>query len=88
MSVMERRLQLLLDQARYRRVEEEARRSSRSVSAVIRGAIDVAYPPEDEARKAALQMFVDFSSATDEEPEEGWASIKESFDRDLVGGPQ
>ena len=85
MSVMERRLQVLLDQERYRRVEEEAQRSSRSVSAVIRGAIDVAYPPEDEGRKAALQMFVDLGSAASEGPEEEWASIKDSFERDRVG---
>ncbi|PZU44665.1 MAG: antitoxin [Arsenicicoccus sp.] len=48
MSVMERRLQLLLDAERFARVSEEAERSGRSVAAVIREAIDVRFPGEDE----------------------------------------
>lgn len=86
MSVMERRLQLLLDQERYRRVEKEAQRSSRSVSAVIRGAIDVTYPPEAEARDEALRVLVDLGTSAGGQPEEDWASIKDSFERDLAGG--
>lgn len=40
MAVMERRLQLLLDEERYRRVADEAERSGRSVAPVIREAVD------------------------------------------------
>lgn len=48
MSVMERRLQLLLDAERYARVSREAESSGRSVAAVIREAIDFRFPDDDE----------------------------------------
>ncbi|MBK8868719.1 MAG: hypothetical protein KBF43_06515 [Dermatophilaceae bacterium] len=64
MSVMERRLQLLLDHARYERVEAEARRSGRSVAAVIREAIDVRFADEgDTARASAAQLLVQLGDA-------------------------
>jgi len=40
MSNLERRVQILLDEPRYRRVASEARRRRVSVAAVIRDAID------------------------------------------------
>ncbi|MGI8946838.1 MAG: hypothetical protein ACR2FV_02430 [Ornithinimicrobium sp.] len=53
MSVMEKRLQLLLDQERYDLVAGEAERSGRSVAAVIREAIDSRFADADaEARRA------------------------------------
>ncbi|MBS43345.1 MAG: hypothetical protein CMH83_09335 [Nocardioides sp.] len=58
MSVMERRLQLLLDQARYDRVEAEARASGRSVAAVIREAIDSRFPVGHDQRAAAMERFL------------------------------
>lgn len=83
---MERRLQLLLDRERYARVEDEARRSGRSVSAVIRNAIDVAYPGELDVRVGALNTLLTIGRRPGkEEPEPAWASIKESFDDDLAG---
>ena len=82
---MERRLQLLLDRERYARVEDEARRSGRSVSAVIRNAIDVAYPGELDVRVGALNTLLTIGRRSAEGPEAAWASIKESFDDDLAG---
>lgn len=82
---MERRLQLLLDRERYARVEDEARRSGRSVSAVIRSAIDVAYPGERDVRVEALNVLLAFGRQRGEAPEAAWESIKESFDDDLAG---
>lgn len=82
---MERRLQLLLDRERYTRVEDEARRSGRSVSAVIRNAIDVAYPGELDVRVGALNTLLAIGRQSVEEPEAAWAFIKESFDDDLAG---
>ena len=49
MSVTERRLQILLDEARYRRVAAEADASGRSVAAVIREAIDQRFPDDGQA---------------------------------------
>lgn len=59
-SVMEKRLQLLLDAERYELVSREAERSGRSVASVIREAIDVRFG-EMEARarrSAALGEFL------------------------------
>ncbi|QOR70998.1 antitoxin [Ruania alkalisoli] len=59
MSVMERRLQLLLDRARYERVAAEAARSHRSVAAVIREAIDLQFPDDRaDVRARAAQSFL------------------------------
>lgn len=76
MSLMERRLQLLLDQARYDRVSEEAIASGRSVAAVIRDAIDQAYPSGDNERGRALTEFLARSAEPTAGPGESWTEIK------------
>lgn len=75
---MEKRLQLLLDRDRYERVAGEARRSGRSVAAVIREAIDVRFTdPEDEARLAAGRaLLARLDHRGDERPEPDWAETK------------
>lgn len=67
MSVLTRRLQILIDEERYARLEREARRSHRSVAAAIREAIDRTYPPDLEAKRAALDRIL--SAAPMEVPE-------------------
>lgn len=52
MCMLERRLQILLDDERYRRVSAQARRRGVSVARVIREAID-AYVPGSESKRAA-----------------------------------
>jgi len=59
MHMLDRRLQLLLDADRYRKVEREARRRGTSVAAVIRSAIDQIPSSEDwERRRAALEAIL------------------------------
>jgi hypothetical protein len=53
MCMLERRLQILLDDARYRRVAAAARERKTSVAAVIREAIDQALPVDLERKRAA-----------------------------------
>ena len=53
MCMLERRLQILLDDARYRRVAAAARERKTSVAAVIRDAIDQALPVDLERKRAA-----------------------------------
>ena len=54
MSILTRRLQILIDEDRFKRLERAARKSNRSVAAAVREAIDVAYPSDlEEKRKAA-----------------------------------
>jgi GrpB-like predicted nucleotidyltransferase (UPF0157 family) len=58
MFMLTRRLQILLDEDRYERVERESRRTNRSVAATIRHALDLAYPPDAERRRAALARIL------------------------------
>lgn len=54
MLMLTRRLQILIDEGRYARLERAAQKGHRSVAAAIREAIDVAYPADlEEKRKAA-----------------------------------
>jgi hypothetical protein len=53
-----RRLQILLDDARYSRVEAAARERNTSVAAVIRGAIDIALPADLDRKREALEALL------------------------------
>lgn len=56
---MDRRLQLLLDEERYRRVAALAAQRRTSVAAVIREAIDRGLPSPDRRRAAAGKRVLD-----------------------------
>ena len=58
MHMYERRLQILLDDARYRRVEAAARQRGTSVAAVIRDAIDTALPVDLERKREAVEALL------------------------------
>lgn len=59
MCMLERRVQILLDEARYRKVSEEARRRGVSIGAVVRSAIDrLPDPAELEKRRALLEKIL------------------------------
>jgi hypothetical protein len=55
MLMLERRLQILLDDARYRRLAAAARERKTSVAAVVRDAIDQALPADLEKKRAAWE---------------------------------
>jgi hypothetical protein len=59
MCMLERRLQILLDEARYQRVAAEARHRGVSVASVIREAIDRALPASSPRRRAAARRILD-----------------------------
>jgi hypothetical protein len=56
MLMLTRRLQILIDEERYERLERAAEKGHRSVAAAIREAIDLAYPSDtdEKARAAAV----------------------------------
>jgi ribbon-helix-helix CopG family protein len=54
MSMLDRRLQVLIDQSLWARLEHEAERRSVSVSTLVREAIDDRYPGSTAERRAAL----------------------------------
>ena len=57
MCMLDRRLQILLDEARYRRVEAAARSRGTSVAAIIREAIDYAVPADLERKRMAWEAL-------------------------------
>lgn len=58
MCMLDRRLQILIDDARYRRLEAVARERRLSVAAVIRDAIDAALPADlPTKQRAAAALF-------------------------------
>lgn len=58
MLIFERRLQILLDDARYRRLTAAARDRGTSVAAVVRDAIDLALPADLAKRRAASEAIL------------------------------
>lgn len=89
MSLMERRLQLLLDEARYDRVAREAERSGRSVAAVIREAID--YRFDTGTTEVQMAAATDLLAATSdpgpgrgEDPEDLKAAYAAELDSKVV----
>ncbi len=72
MATMTRRLQILLDEGRYARLEERAGRRGASVATLVREAIDLAYPQDglDRAAAAGRILAADPISVTD------WETIK------------
>lgn len=63
MSGFERRLQLLLDQARYERVSAAARARGVSVSAIIRDAIDRGLDLHPDVAIPALRVILEADQA-------------------------
>lgn len=57
MSALTRRTQVLLDEERYARLERRAGETNRSIAAVVREAIDVAYPERAMSREQAFEVL-------------------------------
>jgi hypothetical protein len=58
MHMLERRLQILLDDSRYRRLAAAARARKTSVAAVVRDAIDHALPGDADKKRAAAEAIL------------------------------
>lgn len=61
MCMLTRRLQVLLDDRRYRRLLAEARTRRASVGALVREAIDKAFPVSLERKRAAAKAILSAS---------------------------
>ncbi len=79
MSLLERRLKLLLSNEQYARVAAEAKRTERSANAVIRAAIDQHYPSTVDARRAAVAELL----ASPDDPGSAIAGDYGAFKHDL-----
>lgn len=86
MSVLERRLQILLDAQRYDRLANEAATYGRSVAAVVREAIDLRFPDDEgQARAAAARALLDLTvgEETTDGRGEGPAELKAAYEEAL-----
>lgn len=59
MLMLSRRLQILLDEQRYRRLEAEATRRRVAVAVVVREALDAAYPATTAERAQAAALVLE-----------------------------
>jgi hypothetical protein len=84
MSVLERRVQILVDQARYERLERAASAESRSVASIIREAIDMYLQSDAGANARALASLLDMP--TDSAPGQDWEDSKEGLLAQAVEG--
>jgi hypothetical protein len=58
MHMLDRRFQVLLDEARYERLASEARSRGLSIGGLIREAIDRAFPAASFRRERALEQIL------------------------------
>lgn len=76
MSTLSHRTQVLLDDARHRRLEEEALRTGRSVASLVREAIDARYElsRQSAGRRQAATLLLNVPRPVDPEPD--WAEVE------------
>lgn len=76
MSTLSHRTQLLLDDDRHRRLEEEARRTGRSIASLVREAIDARYElaRQSAGRQQAAATLLDAPRPSDPEPD--WTEVE------------
>jgi type II secretory pathway predicted ATPase ExeA len=77
MRVYDRRLQILLDELRYRRVAAIARERKTSMAAVVREAIDLLHPHERAKKRAAAKAILEAEPMTVPELEKLKAELEE-----------
>jgi hypothetical protein len=70
MSMLDRRLQVLIDEDRWSRLEREAVRRHVSVGVLVREAIDERFPGDADQRRAALQAILDAQPMAVPDPDE------------------
>ncbi|WIY81999.1 hypothetical protein [Propionimicrobium sp. PCR01-08-3] len=86
MSTLERRLQILLDEQRYQRIAAEAERRGGSVASVVRDAIDLAFPPDQDLRIQAVGRLLghDPSGEAPDLDDRAWAKTREAMENELI----
>ena len=70
MSMLDRRLQVLIDEDRWSRLESEAGRRGVPVAVLVREAIDMRFPGDADERRTALQAILDAGPMEVPEPGE------------------
>lgn len=81
MPELSRRLQVLLDESRYARLERLSERRGVSVASLVREAIDQAFPEDWPDRAAAGARLL----APEPMPVGDWSTIKDEIGEGLYG---
>jgi broad specificity phosphatase PhoE len=82
MHMLDRRLQILVDEERYRRLEAEARRRRTSVAQLVREAIDKAFASDlARKRRAAKAILEAEPMPVPEDPADLKREIEEAHER-------
>lgn len=81
MRMLNRRLQVLVDDARFERLAEESRRSGAPVGELVRRAIDREFPAlgKQAERERAGQALLDLLPPPGEGPEPDWEDQKQEL---------
>ena len=75
MATLTRRLQILVDEARYELLEREAAATGRPVAELVREAIDARYGADLAAQQAAYRRIL----AVEPMPVDDWATRKDEL---------
>jgi hypothetical protein len=81
MCMQQHRMQVLLDQERYRKVRSEAERRGLSIGAVIREAIDKLPDRESERRRAIAALLAAEPMPVPDDPADLRRELDEAHDR-------
>lgn len=81
MSHLTRRTQVLLDEERFARLQRRAEETNRSIGALVREAIDVAYPVAGPTRAQAFERLRKAPVADHGSPEDVKRDILSTYDR-------
>lgn len=81
--MLNRRLQVLLDDERYERLIEESERTGAPVGELVRRAIDHEFEPQGPDRVAAAQRLLALPSPPGDGPEPDWDEQK----REILDAP-
>ena len=84
MSVLERRVQILVNPEQYGELEREAARTGRSVASLIRESIDDHLAGMRSSRSAAAERLL-LSADSVASPEDDWAVTKAALEQELIG---
>jgi hypothetical protein len=84
MLILSRRLQILVDEPRYRRLEAAARKRKTSVATIVREAIDAALPDDAGTKREAMRRILEAELIpVPETVEELKAELREARSRGL-----
>lgn len=83
MAEMTRRLQVLVDDDRWGRLERQAKRRRTSVATLVREAIDLAYPEKQPSATEAAEQFLARPPRDLGDWDDAKADIEESLLRSL-----